>query len=272
MARVVQLWKRQGQSIGFVPTMGALHAGHLSLIQKARRENQRVVVSIFVNPTQFGPKEDFRKYPRPWQRDQKLCQKALVHALYRPHAKHMYPQGFLTFVEVSRLSNKLCGQFRPGHFRGVATIVLKLLEQVRPQRAYFGEKDFQQLVIIRCMVQDLNLPVTVIGCPTVREADGLALSSRNVYLNPQQRSKAVHLYRGLKAGALVARKHGSKVTHVLSQMHKEVRKIPGVRMDYLKVVNPKTLEDAKHLQGPLRLVGAIRIGKTRLIDNVAIFC
>ncbi|MDE2291790.1 MAG: pantoate--beta-alanine ligase, partial [Elusimicrobia bacterium] len=182
VSRLSASWRRRGERVGFVPTMGALHSGHLSLIRRARRENARVVVSIFVNPTQFGPKEDLRRYPRPFRRDAALCRTAGADALYHPSPAGMYPPGFATFAEVAGLSEVLCGASRPGHFRGVATVVLKLLNQVRPDRLYLGEKDFQQLTLLRRLVRDLDLPVSVVGCRLVREPDGLALSSRNAYL------------------------------------------------------------------------------------------
>jgi len=264
--------RRQGKSIGFVPTMGALHRGHLSLIQRARQENDCTVVSIFVNPLQFGPKEDFNRYPRPAAKDDRLCRQAGVNALYRPTVAAMYPVGYATQVEVRGLSDRLCGRFRPGHFQGVATVVLKLFEAATPDRAYFGEKDFQQLTILRRMATDLNLPVRIVGCPTIREADGLALSSRNAYLGPEERRLAPLLNEALTIGAMLCRKRGMTPARARSAAIRRIQSIPGVRIDYVEVVDPETLSPVRRLQGPMRIAAAIRVGKTRLIDNIAAFC
>ena len=206
MRRLSARWRARGLSVGFVPTMGALHRGHLSLVERARAENDRVVVSVFVNPTQFGPQEDFSRYPRPFRRDASLCRKAGADALYHPAPGVMYPPGFSTFVEIPDLSAPLCGRSRPGHFRGVATVVLKLLNQVSPDRLYLGEKDFQQLTVLRRMVRDLDLPVAVRGCRIHRERDGLAMSSRNAYLTPQERALAPRLRAALGLCAAAARR------------------------------------------------------------------
>ncbi|MFH2202119.1 MAG: pantoate--beta-alanine ligase [Elusimicrobiota bacterium] len=268
IGRITERWRRSGKKIGFVPTMGALHAAHMSLVERARKECDRVVVSIFVNPAQFGPQEDFTRYPRPRRRDDALCRENGVDALYRPRTADIYPPGFRTFVEVTDLSELLCGRSRPGHFRGVATVVLKLLEQVRPHALYLGEKDFQQLVIVRRMVRDLNIPARVIGCRTRRERDGLALSSRNNYLRPQERSWAPRLYRALRCGAAEGRRRGATPGRVLRSMRREAEKIPGVRIDYLEVIDADTLRRPARLRGRMRLLGAVRIGETRLIDNI----
>ncbi|MBI5243951.1 MAG: pantoate--beta-alanine ligase [Elusimicrobia bacterium] len=275
MSRLAQSWRRKGLSIGLVPTMGALHQGHLSLMRRARRENRRVVASVFVNKLQFGPNEDFARYPRPFARDRGLCASAGADALYRPGAASMYPRGFRTHAEVEGLSELLCGRFRPGHFRGVATIVLKLLLQVRPDRLYLGEKDFQQLMVLRRMIQDMDLGVRVVACRTIREPDGLALSSRNAYLSPEERAHAPRLFRALLAGAAAARRRGATPALVRRAMLREIRGIPGVRIDYLLAVDPGTLLEPAAmggLRGVLRLVGAIRIGRTRLIDNIPVYC
>ena len=264
--------KRRGLSVGFVPTMGALHRGHLSLIERSLRENDRTIVSIFVNPLQFGPKEDLSRYPRPVAKDNRLCRQAGVAALYRPTAEAMYPPGFATRVEVPGLSDHLCGPFRPGHFEGVATVVLKLFEAVAPHRAYFGEKDFQQLTILRRMTTDLNLPLRIVPCPTVRESDGLALSSRNAYLGPAERVAAPALHQALALGATLCRKRGARPASVRRAMLAKVRTIPGVRVDYIEIVDPRTLESVRRLSGALRIAAAIRIGKTRLIDNIPVVC
>lgn len=272
MSALSERWRREGRSVGFVPTMGALHAAHARLIRRARRENARVVVSVFVNPIQFGPGEDFARYPRPLRRDAALCRREGVDALYLPAPSSMYPPGFDSAVEVRGLSEPLCGAFRPGHFRGVATVVLKLLLQTRPRRLYLGEKDFQQLAVVRRMVRDLDLPVRVVGCPTVREKDGLAFSSRNAYLSPRERSWAPRLYRALRLGARAAGKPGASRGRVLAAMRSEVRRIPGVRVDYLELADEGTLRPARALRGRLRLLGAVRVGRTRLIDNIPLIC
>jgi pantoate--beta-alanine ligase len=252
--------------VGFVPTMGALHAGHLSLIARALQDDDRVVVSIFVNPMQFGPKEDYARYPRPLRKDAALCRAAGAHALYRPSAAAMYPAGFRTRVEVEGLGEVLCGRFRPGHFSGVATVVLKLLNQIRPHRLYLGEKDYQQLAVLRRMAADLDLPVRVVGCPTVREPDGLALSSRNVRLSRSERLLAPGLHDALLAGAV--RRRGATLAALRGRMRRAARLIPRARLDYLEVVDARTLERPARIRGRLRLLGALRLGKTRLIDNI----
>ncbi|MBI4425219.1 MAG: pantoate--beta-alanine ligase [Elusimicrobia bacterium] len=265
-------WRRRGESVGFVPTMGALHEGHRSLIQRARRENRRVVVSIFVNPLQFGPDEDYNRYPRPFYQDRRLCESSWVDALYRPSPEAMYPEGFATAVEVRGLSDLLDGEFRPGHFRGVATVVLKLLQQVRPDKAYFGEKDYQQLIVLGRMARDLDLGVEIVPCPTVRERDGLALSSRNAYLSANERANAPLLYRALAAGCEAAKAPGAKPERVTRLVKRLVQKIPRVSVDYIRLVDAATLEEAERLRGRLRLLAAIRLGRTRLIDNLAVPC
>ena len=260
MSGLSAAWSKKGDLIGFVPTMGALHAGHGALIRRARRENRRVVVSIFVNPAQFGPNEDYSRYPRAFTSDKKICASLGVDAIFRPKTRDVYPEGYKTYVKVRGLSDILCGRFRPGHFKGVATVVLKLLQTVRPDRAYFGEKDYQQLMIIRKMREDLNLPVSIIGVPTVREKDGLALSSRNRYLSPAERQAAPRLYAALKLGR----------RRPLSEVRREILKIPGVSIDYVSLLEARTLLPAKQRKGQLRLLAAIRMGKTRLIDNISV--
>ncbi len=272
MSRLSESWRREKLSVGFVPTMGALHAGHLSLLSRARKENRIAVASVFVNPLQFGPKEDFTRYPRPFARDRALCWKAGADVLYHPSAAGMYPPGFCTRVSVEGLSDLLCGEFRPGHFQGVATVVLKLLEAVGPRRLYLGEKDFQQLTLLRRMVLDLGLPVEVVGCPTLRENDGLALSSRNAYLSPRERAAAPGLYRALRAGAHGARGGGASTGAVLKAARAVLAKIPGARVEYLRLVDAGTLAQARRLRGALRLMAAVRLGRTRLIDNVPVIC
>ncbi len=258
-------WRLGRRTIGLVPTMGALHRGHISLIQRARKENDRVVVSVFVNPTQFGPQEDFKKYPRPFKRDAQECRRAGADIVFHPSASSLYPEGFSTAVEVGAVAEPLEGAKRPGHFRGVATVVLKLLEITRPDRLYLGEKDFQQLQVVRRMVSDLEVPVKVVGCPTVRERGGLALSSRNSYLSPSERSRALNLFLALRVGAREARRRGADLASVRRAMRSAAR---GLRVEYLEIADAGTLRRPQRLRGRLRLLGAVRIGKTRLIDNI----
>lgn len=264
-------WQQQGQAVGFVPTLGALHEGHQSLIRRARRENDFVVVSIFVNPLQFGPQEDFKRYPRTWGADAKRLEKGNVDIAFLPGAKDMVPEGFATAVEVPALTRTLCGPFRPGHFRGVATIVAKLFGIVRPTRAYFGEKDYQQVRVISRLVEDLQMPVRVVACPTVREADGLACSSRNRYLSAQEREEAVKLYQALYLGReLVERRIMTRPDRLVRRLRGVLAAIPKSRIDYIAVVDPVTLEPMKTIRLPALLAAAVWIRKTRLIDNVII--
>ncbi len=269
MRRLSDAWKKRGDTLGFVPTMGALHVGHAALIRLARRKNKKVVVSIFVNPTQFGPQEDFAKYPRTWGQDLRLCKELGVDAIFHPSAEEMYPEGFCSTVTIAGLSERLCGPFRPGHFSGVATVVLKLFEIVNPSRAYFGEKDYQQLTIIRRMVRDFNLACHIVGCPTIREKDGLALSSRNRYLSQEERAIAPTFYRILSNVAQKVHAGVSPKT-ALKEAKGELLEIPGLTVDYVSCVDSETLEDLKKVNGPARVISAIRIGKVRLIDNVAV--
>ena len=256
------------EQIGLVPTMGALHAGHENLIEMARRECTTVVVSIFVNPIQFGPGEDYARYPRTLEQDLEACARRGADLVFAPPVEEMYPLPQLTFIEVTRISEHVCGKFRPGHFRGVATVVLKLLNIVQPQRAYFGEKDMQQLQVIRRMALDLNLPVTIVGVPTVREADGLALSSRNKYLSEEERIAAPALYQALQAAVRGIREGERDVTKARTAALEILEKHPLVRVEYLEVVDPDELAPVSTIGRSVRLAAAIWIGRTRLIDNV----
>lgn len=261
----------RSRTIGFVPTMGALHEGHLSLIRMSREENNVTVVSIYVNPTQFGPAEDFSRYPRPLEADIERLRAEDVDILFVPDDTLMYPSGFSTEIEVKGLSERMCGHFRPGHFKGVATIVAKLFYLVRPTRAYFGQKDFQQTVIIKRMARDLNHDTEIVVCPTIREQDGLARSSRNAYLDREQRSAALVLYRCLSEAADAIRsgtRSGEKIRQLMkSQLEKETR-ITGI--DYVSVYHPDTLDETEDLQGDVLLAVAVRISGTRLIDNMLV--
>ncbi|MCL6590327.1 MAG: pantoate--beta-alanine ligase [Firmicutes bacterium] len=265
---IIKTARKQGKIIGFVPTMGYLHEGHLSLARRAKQENDLVVVSIFVNPIQFGPKEDFQSYPRDLKRDQELLETAGVEVVFAPEQEEIFPSDFQTFVEVTNVSQGLCGRSRPGHFKGVATIVAKLFNIVEPDRAYFGEKDAQQLRVIRQMAADLNFNIEIAGCPIVRESDGLAMSSRNVYLNPDERQAALVLYRALQtAGKRInegVRDAGLLVGEMVSMIQAE----PLAEVDYVEIVDSKTLKHLQTITGEVLVALAVRIGKTRLIDNM----
>lgn len=256
------------QVIGLVPTMGSLHAGHECLIRQARREADCLVVSIFVNPLQFGPQEDYTRYPRTPETDLNVCRRLDVDLIFAPEAEELYPTPPLTSVEVTPLSDRLCGPNRPGHFRGVATVVSKLFNIIQPHRAYFGEKDAQQLTIIQRMVFDLNMPVTVVAVPTVREADGLAVSSRNQYLSQGQRDSAPILYRALQAAQQAMADGVVDGKEVQKRALAVLQEDADVKVEYLEVVDPSELQPVERITGPVRVAGAIRIGSTRLIDNL----
>ena len=260
--------RRSGKTIGLVPTMGALHAGHEKLIQTARKGADLVAVSIFVNPLQFGPSEDYAKYPRALPKDLELCGRTGADFVFAPPVEEMYPLPQLTFAEVTRVSEKLCGAFRPGHFRGVATVVLKLFNIIQPDRTWFGEKDMQQLAVIRRMVTDLNLPIEVIGVSTVREPDGLALSSRNQYLSAEERKAAPVLYRALQEAATVIRSGERSTRKVREAGMAILNKETLICVEYLEVVDPDEMQPVSDVSGRVRVAAAIRIGNTRLIDNV----
>jgi pantoate--beta-alanine ligase len=239
--------KREGKSVGLVPTMGYFHEGHLSLMQQAREDNDIVVVSLFVNPTQFGPGEDFDRYPRDLQRDAQMAEEVGVDLIFNPSSEEMYPPGYQTYVEVEELSKGLCGAFRPGHFRGVATVVLKLFNIVQPDRAYFGEKDYQQLKVIQRMVRDLNVPVEIISMPIVREPDGLAMSSRNTYLSPVEREAALVLSKSLRYAQDLVDQGVTSVSDLREKVEEFIRREPLAQIDYVAVVDPETLEPLKLL-------------------------
>jgi pantoate--beta-alanine ligase len=261
LAALVARWRREGRSVGFVPTMGALHEGHAALVRRAAAQNDRVVVSVFVNPLQFGPNEDFGRYPRALPADRRLVAAAGAAAVYAPSVGAMYRAGAVTTVDPGPVGDLHCGAYRPGHFRGVATIVLKLFEQVRPDRAYFGEKDFQQVVIVERMVRDLDLPVRVVRVPTVRAEDGLALSSRNAYLSPLERQAAPALRRALRAG--------SKAGPAFAKAARRALAGCGLKLQYIHLVDADTLEAPTSKTRRRRLLAAAYLGRTRLIDNVA---
>lgn len=262
--------RQRGQSIGLVPTMGALHEGHASLIRAARAQTGFVVVSIFVNPTQFGPKEDFSRYPRRLEKDLQLCRHEEVDAVFSPGAETMYPQGFSTYVEVTGLQDVLCGALRPGHFRGVATVVLKLFTIVQPDIAYFGQKDFQQVRIIEQLIRDLNVPVRLQRCPTVRESDGLALSSRNQYLDPEQRRQAVVLFQALEEARQNIEGGERDGDVIRRRLAARIGTAPDARIDYADVADAECLQSIKTVVRDVVVALAVKFGDTRLIDNIPV--
>jgi len=260
-------WRDLGLKVVLVPTMGFFHQGHLSLMEYGRSIGDRLVVSLFVNPTQFGPQEDLQRYPRDLDRDMRLAREAGVDCLYTPEAGAMYPPGYQTYVALEGLSGVLCGASRPGHFRGVATVVLKLLHQVEPQVAVFGEKDYQQLVVVKKMVADLEVPTEIVGRPIVRESDGLAMSSRNTYLNPEERVAALCLYRGLQAAEKLVAAGEKSRDRIVAGVREIITRTPFTRTDYVALVDPETLQEVEAIRGEARLVLAVWINNTRLIDN-----
>jgi len=267
--RLIQQARSRGKSVGLVPTMGALHQGHIRLIKKASKNSDFVVVSIFVNPAQFGPKEDFKKYPRPLKDDLKLCRDAGADVVFAPSVREIYPRENLTWVDVEKLSQPLCGRFRPGHFRGVATVCAKLFNIVQPDVAFFGQKDAQQAVLIKRMVADLNMPIKIIVCPTVRRPDGLALSSRNQYLTPQEKKDAVCLYKSLQKCRQMVALGINDSRKIIAQMRK-ILSAASAKIEYVEIVDAEMLLPLKRIDRPALVALAVRIGNTRLIDNVLI--
>jgi pantoate--beta-alanine ligase len=257
-----------GGTVGFAPTMGYLHEGHLSLVKQARAENPAVIVSIYVNPAQFGPKEDFGAYPRDLNRDLKLLRDAGVDVVFVPSDEEMYPPGFSSWVDVEKVTERLEGASRPGHFRGVATVVAKLFNIVRPSRAYFGQKDAQQVIVIKRMVADLNLGIEVAVVPTARESDGLAMSSRNIYLNPGERRAATVLFKALTLARQLATDGEKDAEKIRGQMISLIRKEPLASIDYVSIAHAGTLQELDLIEGPALVSLAVRIGRTRLIDNI----
>ncbi len=260
-------WKKAGLSVGLVPTMGYLHEGHKSLIDAARKDNDRVVVSIFVNPMQFGPNEDLASYPRDLEKDAALCEAAGVDLIFHPQPEEMYAPGFCSYVDMNGLTTQLCGKSRPIHFRGVQTVVLKLFHIVTPDRAYFGQKDAQQLAVVKRMVRDLNVGTEIIGCPIIREVDGLAKSSRNTYLNKAERQAALVLSRSLNAGRALVENGETSAQAVRDAIINEIEKEPMAKIDYVDVVSFDTITPVETIQGSVLVAIAVFIGKTRLIDN-----
>ena len=263
----VKEWKRQGLAVGLVPTMGYLHEGHQSLIARAARENDRVVVSVFVNPIQFGPSEDLESYPRDFERDCTLCEKTGADLVFHPEASEMYAEDFCTYVDMDRLTKGLCGASRPVHFRGVCTVVSKLFHIVTPDRAYFGQKDAQQLAVIKRMVRDLSMDVEIVGCPIIREPDGLAKSSRNTYLSPQERRAAVVLSRALAEGRKALAEGERSAQAITGIIRGVLESEPLAQPEYVELVDWETLEPVETADRPVLVAIAVRIGTTRLIDN-----
>jgi len=264
----IKRWKQAGLTIGFVPTMGYLHEGHLSLVREAKKRNDRAAVSIFVNPKQFGPAEDYNVYPRDFNRDAALLEKEGVDLIFYPAVEEMYPADYKTYVEVEDLENRLCGRSRPGHFRGVCTVVLKLFNLIQPDEAYFGWKDAQQVIILKKMVEDLHLPVKIRSMPLIREKDGLALSSRNIYLNQQERQASIVLYRSLELAEKMIKNGERQAAKIRQQMVNLISAEPLARIDYVEIVDLQTLEPLVTIDGDALVAVAVYFGRTRLIDNL----
>ena len=263
----VSEWKKDGLKVGFVPTMGYLHEGHESLIKKAASQNDKVVVSIFVNPIQFGPTEDLESYPRDLDRDSRLCENAGADLIFHPQKEEMYFDDFCTFVDMNGLTEELCGKTRPIHFRGVCTVVSKLFNIVTPDRAYFGQKDAQQLAIIKQMVRDLSIGVEVVGCPIVREEDGLAKSSRNTYLSKEERQAAVVLSKSLQVGKKLLQEGERDSSKIISAITEVINEEPLAKIDYVNIVDSLSVQEVQKIEKSVLIAMAVYIGKTRLIDN-----
>ncbi|MCD8152875.1 MAG: pantoate--beta-alanine ligase [Clostridiales bacterium] len=264
--KIVGAWKKEGLSIGFVPTMGFLHEGHGSLIERAR-ENDRVVVSIFVNPMQFGPSEDLASYPRDLEKDSAYCESLGADLIFHPEPEEMYKDGFSSYVDMTVLTEELCGLSRPTHFRGVCTVLTKLFNIVRPDRAYFGQKDAQQLAVVKHMVEDLNMDPEIIGCPIVRETDGLAKSSRNTYLSAEERQAALILSKTIALGKKMVDEGVTDAVQLTEAMKASIETEPLAWIDYVKAVDGRTMQQVTEVKAPLLVAIAVYIGKTRLIDN-----
>lgn len=270
MKELIISYKRMGKSTGFVPTMGYLHEGHLSLVNAAKTENDITIMSIFVNPTQFGPKEDFSKYPRDMDRDSMLAENAGVDVIFAPAAEEMYPRGYKTYVNVEEITDVLCGRSRPGHFRGVTTVVCKLFNIIEPDRAYFGQKDAQQAIVIKKMVKDMNMNTDIIVCPIVREADGLAMSSRNVYLNSEERKSALILSKALLEAERIIKSGEINKEKVLEFLKGKINTEKLADIDYVQILDASELKELDILDGSVLIALAVRFGSTRLIDNIIV--
>jgi len=268
MQKRAEEWRQAGRTIVFVPTMGFLHEGHLALMREGQKYGDVLVISIFVNPTQFGPQEDFDTYPRDFERDRRLAESVGVDLIFAPQNDKMYGEHFQTYVNLEHLPRHLCGLSRPNHFRGVATVVSKLFNIVKPHVSIFGEKDYQQLVIIRQMVRDLNFDIKIVGVPTVREPDGLAMSSRNNYLSPEERRSATVLYQSLKLAQKSLAEGERDVSKLIDMASAHIKSVPHTKIDYVEICDPQTLEDVDWIKGPVLMALAVKVGKTRLIDNI----
>jgi pantoate--beta-alanine ligase len=270
VGELVKKARINGEKIGFVPTMGALHIGHISLIEAAKKDCDFVVVSIFVNPTQFGPGEDFEKYPRPEPVDLEICAEHGVDVVFLPEQKQMYPGQNLTWVNVEKLTEPLCGRFRPGHFRGVTTICTKLFNIVLPDVAFFGQKDAQQAIVLKRMIADLNMPLEIVLCPTIREPSGLAVSSRNDYLTVRQRNDAAVIYRSLQKCRQLIQSGVSDIKTITTEMEKILTQVPSVEIQYVSVLDAETLDAVEKVRGKVLAAIAVKIGTARLIDNIIV--
>jgi pantoate--beta-alanine ligase len=267
---LVSTARSKGRKIGFVPTMGALHIGHISLIETAKERCDFVVVSIFVNPTQFGQGEDFEKYPRPLEKDLEICRKAGVDVVFVPAPEVMYAGENLTWVDVEKLTEPLCGRFRPGHFRGVKTVCAKLFNIVSPDVAFFGQKDAQQAIVIKRMVTDLNMPLEIVVCPTVRESSGLAVSSRNQYLTDRQKKDAALIYQSLQKCRRLVDSGVNDTNEITAEMRKILNEAPSIQIEYVSIVDPETLKQIDNINRKALVAVAVRIGSARLIDNILV--
>lgn len=270
MQKIADRLRKKSKIIGFVPTMGYLHEGHLRLVKIAKKKSDVCVVSIFINPLQFGPKEDYHTYPRDFKRDKKLLAQLDVDIIFYPNEKEMYPKPFLTYVQVKKLSEGLCGRSRPGHFEGVSTVVAKLFNIVKPHIAFFGQKDYQQAMIIKKMVRDLNFDIKIVVVPTVREHDGLACSSRNIYLNENERKEARVLYQSLILAKKMIKEGEKKPERIIEEMRKLITTKSSGKIDYIEIVNAETLEPVKEISGKVCIALAVFFGKARLIDNILV--
>ncbi len=267
---LVKAARSEGKKIGLVPTMGALHIGHISLIETAVKKCDFVVVSIFVNPTQFGPGEDFEKYPRPLEADLEICEKAGVDVVFAPTPEQMYPSENITWVNVEKLTETLCGRSRPGHFRGVTTVCAKLFNIVAPDVAFFGQKDAQQAIVIKRMVADLNMPLEIVVCPTVREPNGLAVSSRNKYLTKEQKQDAAYIYKSLQKCQEMIKAGTKDAGAIISEMKKVLNQVPSIEIEYVSIVDARNLQSIDRIAGKILAAVAVRIGPARLIDNIIV--
>ena len=268
--RLVKAARSKGNKIGLVPTMGALHIGHICLIEKAVKGSDFVVVSIFVNPTQFGPGEDFEKYPRSFESDLEICRKAGVDIVFAPSPQEMYKKENLTWVNVEKLTEPLCGRSRPRHFRGVTTVCAKLFNIVEPDVAYFGQKDAQQAIVIKRMVADLNMPLEIVVCPTVREPDGLAVSSRNKYLSEQQRKDATYIYKSLKKCESLVEAGTTDSKTIIGEMKQILNQVSSIEIEYISIVDAESLQELERITGKVLAAVAVKIGSARLIDNIIV--